>query len=46
VQGTLGNPVKCSSQCKQFLSYNHLLDVLETINYIPLEHLDNILTDT
>lgn len=46
MQGALDNPIKCRSQCKQFKSYNLLLDILKTINDIPLECLSNVLSRT
>lgn len=46
MQGTLGNPIKCSSQCKRFMSYNLLLDILKIISDIPLGHLNNLLSST
>lgn len=45
MQGALGNPIKCSSQCKQFIAYS-LLDILKIINYNPLECLHNVLSST
>lgn len=46
MQGTLGNPIKCSSQCKRFMSYNLLLDILKIVSDIPLGRLNNLLSST